>query len=170
MSTSRLDLGWVDSVAVESFGEPGQRTFRMLITTAEGELSVWLEKYQIALLAPALEELLAKTPVTEGEPVHDVGRLRGELEVRAGALALGYDTENRAFQIEVSDLLEPPMSLESIDFLLGRAALESMLEDTREILAASRPRCPLCGTPLDGEPHFCPDSNGHSKTAQIDAD
>jgi hypothetical protein len=30
------------------------------------------------------------------------------------------------------------------------------------VTASGRPRCPLCGSPLDGSLHFCPGSNGHS--------
>ncbi|HZS95048.1 MAG TPA: DUF3090 family protein [Chloroflexota bacterium] len=170
MDRSHLDLGWVDSAAVESFGEPGGRTFRILASTPSGSVSVWLEKYQVALLAPALEELLEKTP--RGESIAQAGEpsLRGDLEVKAGSLALGYDGAANAFQLEASDLEESPMNIDSVQFRTGRESVERMLDQTRDILAASRPRCPLCGTPLTGEPHFCPESNGHSKTAQIEND
>lgn len=170
MDKSHLDLGWVNSAAVESFGEPGRRTFRILASTPNGSVSVWLEKYQIALLAPALEELLDKTPQTESAAESEDTSLRGDLDVKAGSLALGYDGTAGAFRIEVSDLAESPMSIESIQFCTGRDSVERMLDQARDILAGSRPRCPLCGTPLNGEPHFCPESNGHSETARIETE
>ena len=41
-----------------------------------------------------------------------------------------------------------------------------------EVVAAGRPRCPLCHTPLSapGMPHFCPPTNGHQKLAVDDED
>jgi hypothetical protein len=31
-------------------------------------------------------------------------------------------------------------------------------------VAAGRPRCPYCHSPIEPEGHVCPRSNGHSKT------
>ena len=49
------------------------------------------------------------------------------------------------------------------------ATREQMLSLARHgalVCAAGRPRCPLCGNPMDPEGHRCPALNGHRGTEQ----
>jgi uncharacterized repeat protein (TIGR03847 family) len=64
--------------------------------------------------------------------------------------------------------LDPELDLTAAD--RGRVRLwatrEQMLSLARHgaaVCAAGRPRCPLCGNPLDPEGHVCPALNGHRK-------
>jgi uncharacterized repeat protein (TIGR03847 family) len=163
VDTHRLDLGLVAGLSVQSFGEPGQRTFRVLAETSEGTVSLWLEKEQIAMLGGAVEELLTRVVAPRAlDPRPDAsGTFVGDLEVRVGALALGYDTARNGFTIEATEF-SSQLPLDEILLLADRRQLEDVRDQVQEILAASRPRCVLCGTPLTGEPHFCPQSNGHA--------
>ena len=164
MDTRRLDLGLVAGLSVQSFGEPGQRTFRLLARTEEGDVSLWLEKEQVVMLGDALEELLTRIPPPGGL---DPTRLSsgtpfmGELEARVGSMELGYDRGRDGFSVIAADLMSA-MPVDAIAFLADRRQFESMREEIETIVAASRPRCVLCGTPLTSEPHFCPPSNGHA--------
>lgn len=156
-----MNLGLVTDLMAESFGEPGQRTFRLLARTAEGTVSLWLEKEQIVALGAALEELLARVPGGH-EPVSPPGPVFvGELEVRAGTLTLGFSADDEGFVIEAGDFISP-FDFEAIRLMASRDQLERVEEQIGQIAAGGRPRCPLCGTPLSGEPHFCPPSNGHA--------
>lgn len=46
----------------------------------------------------------------------------------------------------------------------SRHQLQALSVKIARVVAAGRPRCPLCGAPINpGEPHICPRSNGHHK-------
>jgi len=158
-----LNLGLVAAVKAESFGEPGNRTFRILAQTASGQVSLWLEKEQVVMLGSAISELLGRLPDTVGgEPQNDVvEHFVGEMEVKVGALAIGFDAGREGFTLEASDFASP-FPITSIHLLATRGQFDQMRDQIDTIVSASRPRCVLCGTPLTTEPHFCPESNGHA--------
>ncbi len=156
-----MDLGLVTDLVAEAFGEPGNRTFRLMAETAEGAVSLWLEKEQIVALGSALEELLERISGGQAPVVAPTPVFVGELEVRVGSLTLAFDGDRGGFVIEASDFISP-FDFESIRFMTSREHLRRVEEQIERIVAAGRPRCPLCGTPLSGEPHFCPPSNGHA--------
>jgi uncharacterized repeat protein (TIGR03847 family) len=164
-----VDLGLVTDLRAESFGEPGRRTFRLYATTPEGEASLWLEKEQIVMLGSAVSELLQRVPESQGqEPASTVGAsFMGELDVRVGSLTIGYDAGQSGFTVEATDF-ESTMGIESIRLLASRSQFAGVADRIDEIVAASRPRCPLCGTPLTGGPHFCPESNGHGALTALE--
>jgi uncharacterized repeat protein (TIGR03847 family) len=164
----RLDLGLVESLQAQAFGEPGQRTFRLLAKTADGEVSLWLEKEQVVMLGSAVAELLQRVSADLGDaPESDVLRsFVGELELRVGALAIGYDVDHSGFSLEASELTTD-FDLSSVTLLATRGQLSDLQEQIHDIVAAGRPRCPLCGRPLAEEGHFCPESNGHARIESV---
>ncbi len=162
-----MNLGLVTDLTAESFGEPGQRTFRLLAETAEGAVSLWLEKEQIVALGAALEELLERVPGGQ-QPAPPPGPVFvGELEVRAGTLTLGFSADDEGFVIEAGDFVTP-FDFEAIRLTASRSQLKRVEEQIGQIVAGGRPRCPLCGTPLTGGSHFCPPSNGHANLSEDD--
>ena len=51
---------------------------------------------------------------------------------------------------------------------IGRDAARSLVARIGSVVAAGRPRCPLCGRPLEGDgAHFCPGANGHADEEEI---
>jgi len=166
-----IELGPVPRVAVESFGEPGRRTFRIFAETADGSVSLWLEKEQIVGLVAAVEQLLESVPAPSGEEPHAGAgsRFIGDFDVKVASLSVGYEPRRNGFTITGSDFLAD-LPVESVTMLASRSQLSELLEQAEEIVAAGRPRCVLCGTPLTGEPHFCPPSNGHAHTGLEDVD
>jgi len=156
-------------VRAESFGEPGSRTFRILAETESGQVSLWLEKEQVVMLGSAIEDLLVRVPDTlGGEPVLDADEhFVGEMEVKVGSLAIGYDARRAGFTLEASDFASP-FPIASIVLLATRRQFDLMRDQVESIVAVSRPRCPVCGSPLTGEPHFCPESNGHAHISLSD--
>lgn len=164
-----MDLGLVRELRAESFGEPGQRTFRLLAETPAGRVSLWLEKEQIVMLGSALAELLSRVPSGEGrDPASDaLESFAGELEVKVGSLTVGYDAAHSGFTVEAGDF-DSPLQLTSISLLATRQQFDEMRDQIAGIIAGGRPRCVLCGTPLSGGPHFCPESNGHAHLTSAD--
>lgn len=166
VSERRLELGLVESLEAQSFGEPGSRTFRLLARVPDGQISIWLEKEQLVMLAAAIAEILDR----RGRAPSDLDAPRfsstftGELEVKAGSLGLGYDTSHRTFVFQASEFLtEPVLDLDEIVFSSGREQVETVKEQIDEIARGGRPRCPLCGRALTEGGHFCPPSNGHAR-------
>jgi uncharacterized repeat protein (TIGR03847 family) len=167
VENQRLDLGLVSSIQAESFGEPGHRTFRLFVETPDGQVSLWLEKEQVVMLGSAVAELLERVPANRGEdPESDALKsFQGELEARVGSLSIGYDASLGGFTLEAADLSSAfdLSNISSIGCLATRAQFSDMRDQIEGIVAAGRPRCPLCSTPLSGGPHFCPESNGHAQ-------
>jgi uncharacterized repeat protein (TIGR03847 family) len=163
VDSRRLELGLVVDLSAESFGVPGQRTFRLLVRSGEGQVAMWLEKEQVVMLGSAIGEMLDRLAADSGTaPVAEtIGTFVGELDVKVGSLEIGYDPAHAGFSVEATDF-ESPMGLTSIALLAAREQLERVQNQIDSILSASRPRCLVCGRPLTGSPHFCPESNGHS--------
>jgi uncharacterized repeat protein (TIGR03847 family) len=164
----RLDLGVVESLQAEAFGEPGQRTFRVYAKTAEGAVSLWLEKEQVVMLGSAVEELMQRVPSDlGGSPDSDILKsFVGELEVKVGSLAIGYDADHSGFSLEATDFTSD-FDLNNISLLATREQFTGLREQIDEIVSAGRPRCPLCGRPLSADGHFCPESNGHAAIESV---
>ena len=49
-------LGFLSSIDAETFGEPGKRTFRLVLKSGKAVVTVWLEKEQLFQLSVALGE------------------------------------------------------------------------------------------------------------------
>src|SRR6266508_1971775 len=115
------------------------------------------------------------------EPEWRAGRLsigyqeeRDLLMLEAEELLPEDEEEAGAAEVEESEELEGPEELEDLETDgadergVGRvrfwATREQMLSLARHgalVCAAGRPRCPLCGNPIDAEGHRCPALNGH---------
>jgi uncharacterized repeat protein (TIGR03847 family) len=165
MNESRLNLGVVNGLVAESFGEPGNRTFRIRASTESGEMSVWLEKEQLVALGGAIEQILGRLTQDQGvspRPVLTPAELTGEVVAHAASLSLGFDTTQNAFALEASDLWDATLEVGSVVLLASRKQLVAVETQIDEIVLAGRPRCSMCGRPLDSDPHFCPPSNGHA--------
>ena len=161
-----IDLGPVRSIDAESFGEPGQRTFRLrIIGSASRSASVWLEKEQIGALAMALQQALSQLH-HEDEPPAVAGPKfpsAADHDFRASHMGIGFDQADRSIVLQMHEL-----GLEEGDqpTLRVRATLDqcaSLLRQLEEIIASGRPLCPLCRVPMDPSGHVCVRSNGHSQ-------
>jgi uncharacterized repeat protein (TIGR03847 family) len=161
-----LNIGTVQELAAESFGEPGQRTFRLKAATPSGQIGLWLEKQQLVMLGAAIEQILEQVPSELGEHPHPTApttTISGEVEAHVGSMALAYDREQEGFILAAQDLWDATLDISSVVLLVSHSQLALVEKQVEAIVAASRPRCLLCDTPLSGEPHFCPPSNGHAR-------
>jgi uncharacterized repeat protein (TIGR03847 family) len=91
------------------------------------------------------------------------------VEFQIGELSLGYDERDNLLVI-LATPLEPLEEDEtgrrhsSSPGFAARFTRDQGLALSQHILgilAAGRPRCAFCGTPLGPEPHACPKQNGH---------
>ncbi len=169
MPESRNDYGPVNRIEAETFGEPGQRTFRVLTANEIEAASLWLEKEQLRALGRAIEEQLGRLKAlraTKTLPAPDATlAYRGDptLEFRVGQMALGFDERQGlflllAYAVEDDDENRPTFSCQATP-----EQLRELAEHIETVVNAGRPLCPLCGEPIDKTGHHCIRANGHSK-------
>ncbi|HJM53865.1 MAG TPA: DUF3090 family protein [Dehalococcoidia bacterium] len=169
-----VDLGLVDSIRAVTIGEPGQRTFNISARSSRGQAVIWMEKDQLLQLSFALQQLSEKQERPDSpsafapEYAHTGGPV--SVEFKAGDMRVRYDGESDVFTVEATD---PDRRDEegdaeeervAVQFSFGRAAAVGVAEEGQKIVAAGRPYCPYCHSPIDPDGHVCPRSNGHSKS------
>lgn len=154
---------------VDALGEPGQRRFRLMAIIDGATHIVWMEKQQLQALGLALEQLLEQLP--ESGPEVDPTSLPVEFDdhtsnqFRAGRMELGYDERRDRIVVAAHDIQQDDDITESgrpeFACRLTRAQAREISADAATVAAAGRPRCPMCGQPMNPGGHVCPQMNGH---------
>lgn len=157
-----IDVRWAN---VEALGEPGQRRFRLLIASESETIVLWMEKMQVDALSRALEQLLDQlageeelVASAEIEPQFDLGSDR---QFRVGKLEIGYDDTRDRIVLIAYDIEEPEAFGPAAVCRLTRTHSAEISEEAERVVAAGRPRCVMCGTPMGAGPHACANQNGH---------
>lgn len=156
----------VTSLRAEALGEPGQRTFRILVDGGASTAVIWLEKEQLFQLALAMHRLVATLPEGQSDQSERVeegsATLPSQLEFKLGKLALGHDPASENFVIDAHDVESDEDAPPVLRVRGDRSQIESFAEEAIKVCAAGRPMCPLCGGPIDRTGHPCPRTNGHA--------
>lgn len=158
-------------VQVEALGEPGKRRFRML-AFIHGETHIlWMEKQQVQALGMAIEQMLEQLPNVDSpadlySAIPNAFDADTRHQFRVGRLELGFDVSQDRIVISAHDMLgevedEPLIETRSIDLRVTRGQARHLSEEAATLVAAGRPRCTMCGTPMEPEGHVCPEQNGH---------
>src|SRR5262249_51884469 len=132
-------------------------------------------------------EILARVgkETGQGEPEEQMGLEEPVLpEWRAGRLSIGYQDERDLVVLEVEELLpedeeeeegsaeeeveedEDEREPERVRFWATREQMLSLARHGAAVCAQGRPRCPLCGNPMDASGHRCPALNGHRESSE----
>ncbi|CAN5411383.1 DUF3090 domain-containing protein [soil metagenome] len=154
MSGRRL----VDTFIPGFVGEPGDRTFYLLVDDAGARSWYLLEKGQVAAFAMESGQLLADHElVTAGDEL-ELGDMAAPDEVafRVADISLAYEEDGT---VAVTVVSTDDAAVTVIHHLtitqLGAAARVAVTA-----VMAGRPRCPRCGLAMDAEGHHCPLTNG----------
>lgn len=157
-----IDVRWAN---VEAIGEPGQRRFRLLVSSGQETTVLWMEKIQVDALGRALEQLLDQLPnagipdeLSETEPEFDLGSDR---QFRVGKLEIGYDEERDRVVVIAYDMEEPETFGPAAVCRMNRTQAAEISEEAERVVLAGRPRCVMCGMPMGPGPHACANQNGH---------
>ncbi|HWV27292.1 MAG TPA: DUF3090 domain-containing protein [Aeromicrobium sp.] len=169
---------WPDRFVVGTVGVPGHRTFYLQARTADDLISVKVEKEQSLALAERIDEVLDELMGADGNPFSIPGETAPELDdidpldepieaqFHGGVMSLGWDPSTAQVVIEVFPVIEvdpdqlPFETLENMEpeeVLVVRIPVGSaraFSKRTREVVAAGRPLCTLCGLPMDAD-HVC---------------
>ena len=169
MADSRHDFGLALRLQAQAFGEPGQRTFRVLIANETEAASLWMEKQDLARLGMAVEAHLARLRGVRGRrslPAPNPADAYGgdpSVDFRVAQLALGFDEREGLFLLlayttDDEDADRPTFSCQATP-----AQFQALAEEVARVVAAGRPTCRLCGLPIDPGGHACVRANGHLK-------
>ena len=171
-----IELDPVDTLGAGAVGEPGDRAFYLQARSADAQLTVLVEKEQVALLATeavAFLDRIADDYPEDREPLpQEIADLREPTVplFRARLIGLGFDPERQLVLIELrertADEDEDEETIEDVDDEEGegfvariyatRPQVRAMAATGAAAVAAGRPLCPLCDQPMDPAGHRCP--------------
>jgi len=169
------DLNPVDRITTDAVGEPGRRVFYIQARRGEQRVTLLCEKEHVAALAEAVDQLLLSLADGDADAVVEPDRIlqRGmaleyplDPAFRTGEVNLGYDRLTERLVIIIYELLEDEDEADDSTASVARfwASQEQMRAFSiqgQQVVAAGRPRCTMCGEPMDPGGHFCPRKNGH---------
>ena len=167
----RYALGPLSSIDAETFGEPGRRTFRLVLKAGAANISVWLEKELLLQLGVSLQEGMRRLSAEDRAATSSSTRPEwsGEefsLEFKARQMMLKYETSGNAFYLEAQEGEEEERENDregtSVSCGITISQSVTLAEEALRICAAGRPPCFLCGLPIDPGGHVCPRANGHA--------
>jgi uncharacterized repeat protein (TIGR03847 family) len=180
MKSVFIELDPVDRITTGAIGPPGERVFYLQGRQSDRLVTVLVEKQQVELLSASLVEILARAGKETGQgPPEEQMDLEEPIlpEWRAGRLSIGYDEDRDLVLLEceqyVPDGGDEEEQAEPVEgdpgkvrFWTSREQALALARQGAAVAAAGRPRCELCGNPMDPEGHVCPALNGHSGAEQ----
>jgi uncharacterized repeat protein (TIGR03847 family) len=160
-----VEMGLARAIDAETFGQPGQRTFRLRIAGESGDsASLWMEKEQFQALSMAMTQILTQlghTAEIESASVYDFPDI-AEYDFRVGRTAIGIDPVDGAVILQVHETGADEDDEPTLRVRVNRDDCAVLNARLRAIIVAGRPVCPLCGSAIDPTGHMCIRTNGHS--------
>jgi uncharacterized repeat protein (TIGR03847 family) len=165
------DFGAVSRLVADAVGKPGQRAFRVLVESGPRSACLWVEREQLQALAMLIEQLLSGWPAIQIQAERGAASTKKrpqtpfpaapDVDFRVGQLALGYDDRNSVYVLLARSVESDNEQEADFTCQATRAQLRALSETIPPLLAAGRPRCPMCEAPLGRRKHNCARSNGH---------
>ncbi len=174
-----IELDPVDGLGAGAVGEPGDRAFYLQARKERAQLTVLVEKEQVALLATEAVAFLDRIADEYPEDAISLPSEEADLReptvplFRARLIGLGFDPERELVLIELrerssdddDEAAEPPPVIEPepdeeegfvARLYATRPQVRAMAARGAAAVAAGRPPCPLCDQPMDPAGHRCP--------------
>ncbi len=172
-----IEFDDVDALGTGAVGEPGKRAFYIQARTETAQLTVLVEKEQIAMLASEAVAFLDRIADEYPEVPASLSPVAAQLReptvplFRARLIALGFDPERELVLIELRERVEDDESEAEAEpdtddeaegegyvarIFATRAQVRAMAARGVEAVRGGRPPCPLCGFPMDPSGHKCP--------------
>ena len=164
MSESIHEFSTISHFTPETFGQPGQRTFRINVVSGSSDAKLWLEKEQLAELCLTIIQTDQSTkeslPKSGKDPDTIIPSELTYLDFKILKLAFGYNIESGLFII---DAHQSHNETPTVRMRVPRKIALRFANEGLEIVTAGRALCELCEKPIDPEGHHCERKNGHSK-------
>lgn len=179
-----IELEDIEALGAGAVGEPGARAFYVQARTSSTQLTVLVEKEQVALLSSEAVAFLDRIadeypeePVALPDAVAELREPTVPL-FRARLIGLGFDPERELVLIELREhassddedddgdgpeVVEGTMAVPDADepgyvarIYATRPQVRAMAARGAAVVEAGRPPCPLCGMAMDPDGHRCP--------------
>jgi uncharacterized repeat protein (TIGR03847 family) len=171
--TEFIEFDPVDDIGAGALGRPGERTFLIQARKGEAVLSVLVEKEQVRLLAVEAQQFLDRLAEDDPEDPPSALEIEGgavhedEPLFRARLIGIGYDSDRGLVLIELREAAadeddeEPPPPPDEAEGHIARlyatrAQIRVMMRNGVAAVEGGRPKCPLCGFPMNPDKHICP--------------
>lgn len=161
------DFYAVSRLESEALGVPGKRTFRLIAENDAGRAILWAEKQHLQGLALAAHQMLSATEgAGEKAAVSSVpgapAALRTTVIMRVDRFELGIDPATESYVLLAHDMEAPDTAPHTVCCRPTRHQLQELAANIEHVAAAGRPRCPVCGEPLEpGAQHHHQPETGH---------
>jgi uncharacterized repeat protein (TIGR03847 family) len=171
MAQEFFDLNPVMYITTDAIGPPGQRVFYLQASQGDTMVTLVLEKEQVHALAISVEQMLEELEKRRPQSASEMELISQydlvlkepiEPAFRVGQLGLGYDEDTDLLIVVAQELTADESEEMSVArFWATRAQMKALSTHSLQVVESGRPTCPLCGSPIDPEGHFCPRRNGH---------
>ena len=169
-----IELEDIQALGAGAVGEPGARAFYLQARSSTSQLTVLVEKEQIALLATEAVAFLDRLADEYPEVVVSLPEAVAELQeptvplFRARLIGLGFDPERELVLIELREHPASDDDDEADDhgaddeegyvarIYATRPQVRAMAARGASAVGGGRPPCPLCAMPMDPAGHRCP--------------
>jgi uncharacterized repeat protein (TIGR03847 family) len=174
MTSQKWSFDQPDRFIVGTIGAPGEREFYFQIRQKNMVVSLATEKSQATALAERIttiiREIKKSAPLSgvNAGPLDDLPlELPLDSEFVVGAIGIAFDPSlleiEISFRAEDADEVEGDDSGPVVEIHLDLSMALAFAQRTLALVAAGRPLCPFCISPIDPRGHLCPRANGYRR-------
>ena len=174
MSSQKWSFDQPDRFIVGTIGAPGEREFYFQVRQKNILISLATEKSQATALAERITTIIreikksAPLSAVNPAPVDDLPlELPLDSEFVVGAIGIAFDPSlleiEISFRAEDGDEVEDEDSGPIVEIHLDLSMALAFAQRTMALVAAGRPLCPFCISPIDPRGHLCPRANGYRR-------
>jgi uncharacterized repeat protein (TIGR03847 family) len=174
MTSQKWSFDQPDRFIVGTIGAPGEREFYFQMRQKNMVVSLATEKSQVTALAERIttiiREIKKSAPLSgvNAGPLDDLPlELPLDSEFVVGAIGIAFDPS--LLEIEISFRAEDADEVEGddlgpvVEIHLDLSMALAFAQRTLALVAAGRPLCPFCISPIDPRGHLCPRANGYRR-------
>ena len=174
MSSQQWSFDQPDRFIVGTIGAPGEREFYFQVRQKNILISLATEKSQATALAERITTIIreikksAPLSAVKPAPIDDQPlELPLDSEFAVGAIGIAFDPA--LLEIEISFRAEDPDEIDDedlgpmVEIHLDLSMALAFAQRTMALVAAGRPLCPFCISPIDPKGHLCPRANGYRR-------
>ena len=174
MTSQQWSFDQPDRFIVGTIGAPGEREFYFQVRQKNTLISLATEKSQATALAERITTIIreikksAPLSAVNPAPVDDLPlELPLDSEFVVGAIGIAFDPSlleiEISFRAEDGDEVEDEDSGPIVEIHLDLSMALAFAQRTMALVAAGRPLCPFCISPIDPRGHLCPRANGYRR-------
>ena len=174
MTSQQWSIDQPDRFIVGTIGAPGEREFYFQIRQKNILVSLATEKSQATALAERITTIIreikksAPLSVINPAPTDDQPlELPLDSEFAVGAIGIAFDPSlleiEISFRAEDADETEDEGTSPVVEIHLDLSMAQAFAQRTMALVAAGRPLCPFCISPIDPRGHLCPRANGYRR-------